>query len=638
MDARTSSTDRDRIDTARRRASRLLGVRSAAVERKSMLERDVALAKGRAALKGDIDEFLEELQAAAHRRNTGSFEKLLTLLVQDVLPGSSPIGLSLSTERGLPALDIFARRDDGVCEDIYADKGGAITNIVSSGLRLIAAVKSGGRRFLVLDEADCWIKPSRVADFYRVFRQAAERVGIQCLVISHHPHTLFSEGMPVAELQGTANGARIVQHGDVSSLWTDEKRGFRSVKLTDFQNLPASELRLAPGITVLIGDNDLGKSSIVRALAAVFYGDARDSLIRHGAKGCTVEVEMENGHRLCFSRKLRRNPVNMWSLHSSDGTVLEEDGVRYETGGRTVPDWVASKTGIAPVDDLEIHIANQKQPVFLLSDPPAKRASVLSIGQESSHLREMITIQRERNVRDQATIREGERELTELASRIASLDGIEAVETDADRCAQLLDQASIAESEADRAEEFLIRIERTLAAANAARARLLILESLPDEDTLRALSGADRDILEQAAFVEDLAAAAIRTAHLRDRATVLASLPDAPTLVSTDQCENLATSIASAEVQVEALSKRKAILAALPQEPTIVDSERIIDAGRSIANLTGQISRTREDLAGIEQQIRSVIDETNSLLETMGHACPTCGQSVSATQLLGEAH
>lgn len=642
MDARSPSTDRDRIDAARRRASRLLGVRAGALDRKTILEREVALAKGRSALKSEIDEFLEQLQAAAHRRNTGSFEKLLTLLVQEVLPGSPPIGLELSTERGLPSLDIFSRKAADIRQDIFADQGGAITNIVCAGLRLIATVKSGGRRFLVLDEADCWVKPDRVADFYRIFRQAAERVGIQCLVISHHSHTLFGEGMAIAELQGSpTDGAHIVSHTpDVSSLWTPEAHGFRSLRLIDFQNHPNSELSLSPGITVLIGPNDLGKSSIVRALAAMFYGDTRDSLIRHGAKGCSVEIEMSDSRRLCFTRKLRRNPVNMWSLHEADGTVVVENGVRLETGGRAVPDWIPAVTGIAPIDDLEIHIANQKKPVFLLSEPPAKRAAVLSIGQESSHLREMITIQRERTMRDQTIIREGERELTELTTRISALENIESIEAAADECARLLDVASEAAAEAQRAQDCLDRIEQTFASTTACRERLSLLEQLPAESTLRELAEASRDTLLRIAFVDDLAAATERASRLRSRAEILTDLPDMPLITQTDQCDGLALAITSSQENVSSLSARKSMLASLPHEaPTILDTERVIDSGRAIGNLVGQIPAIRGQLAGIDDELKSVLAETDALLAEMGHACPTCGQAVSdAAQLLREIH
>lgn len=641
MDARSPSIDRDRIDAARRRASRLLGVRASALDRKSVLEREVALAKGRTALKGDVEKFLEELQAAAHRRNTGSFEKLLTLLVQEVLPGSPPIGLELSTERGLPSLDIFSRKSDDIRQDIFADQGGAITNIVCAGLRLIATVKSGGRRFLVLDEADCWVKPDRVADFYRIFRQAAERVGIQCLVISHHSHTLFGEGMAIAELQGsTADGAHIVSHTDVSQLWTPETQGFRSLRLTDFQNHPNSELPLSPGITVLIGPNDLGKSSIVRALAAMFYGDTRDSLIRHGAKGCSVEIEMSDRRRLCFTRKLRRNPVNMWSLHEADGEVVVENGVRLETGGRAVPDWIPTVTGIAPVDDLEIHIANQKKPVFLLGEPPAKRAAVLSIGQESSHLREMITIQRERTLRDQTIIREGERELTELSSRISALEGIENIEASADQCAHLLDAAAETAAEALRAQECLDQIERALASTASCRDRLSLLEELPDENTLRELGESSRDALLRIAFVEDLAAATTRVQQLRERAAILTALPDLPEVAPIDPCDALSRAIAAGQSNVATLSARKSALASLPQDaPIMLDTERVIDSGRALGNLIGQICKARDELAAIDDQLNSVMAETSTLLCEMGNACPTCGQPVSdAAQLLRETH
>lgn len=641
MDGSLPHIDRDRIEVARRRAARLLGMRSADIDRKAALEREVALAKGRAALKGTIDQFLEELQTAAHRRNTGSFEKLLSLLVQEVVPGSAPIGLELSTERGLPALDIFSREADDVREDVFADQGGAVTNVVCTGLRLIAAVKCGGRRFLVLDESDCWIKPDRIPDFYRIFRQAAERVGIQCLVISHHSHSLLGAGIAVAELQGSkADGACIINHGDVSALWGPDTPGFRSLRLTEFQNHPLSELHLSPGITALIGPNNLGKSSIVRALAAVFYGDARDSLIRRGAKECMVELEMEQGRRLCFSRKLRRNPVNLWSMRTADGSILEEDNVRFETGGRSVPDWVSAKTGIATVDGLEIHIANQKQPVFLLSDPPARRASVLSIGQESSHLREMITIQRERAMKDQATIRDGEREIAELSGRIAALEDVEAIESAADDCARLLDEAAAAARTAERIDDVLSRIETAAAARERCRERLGALDALPADDALRILAEKTQEAAGTVAFVDGLAAAVARAAALRERVAALATIPDPPELAPADACHQLAETISAAHARVAALNARTAVLTALPgTAPILIDNEQLIETGRKIGSCAAQIAKNRAQLTEIENQSQELTEQTNALLTEIGHSCPTCGQTVTdAAQLLREPH
>ena len=90
----------------------------------------------------------------------------------------------------------------------------------------------------------------------------------------------------------------------------------------------------------------------------------------------------------------------MWSLHEADGSVVDERGTRFESGGRKVPDWVDALCRIAKIEDLDVHIAHQKFPVFLLGEPASRRSAVLSIGQEASYIRDMLAIHRERALRD----------------------------------------------------------------------------------------------------------------------------------------------------------------------------------------------------------------------------------------------
>lgn len=181
--------------------SRLEGRKDALLAREAELVRAVGLAKGRVALKGDVQAFLDQIQEEHSRRNVASFEALLSALADEVIPGVDPIRLDLSTERGLPALDINVQRPTGERSDVYEDQGGALTNVVGAGLRLVAVVKSNLRRFVVLDEADCWIKPDRVPVFYKVMEDAANRLGIQCLAISHHDVSTFESNIRVAEVQ-----------------------------------------------------------------------------------------------------------------------------------------------------------------------------------------------------------------------------------------------------------------------------------------------------------------------------------------------------------------------------------------------------------------------------------------------------
>ena len=629
-----------RLDRARRTLAALQGARGEVAARLDELTSQVAVAKGRIALKGRIDSFLEDLQAEAHQRNVGSFEKLLTLLVRDVLPGSAEIGLELSTERGLPALDIFAKRSDGTREDVFEDQGGSVTNVVSAGLRIIAAVKSGGRRFLVLDEPDCWIKPDRVADFYRVFRQAAEQVGIQCLVISHHNHALLGEGIEIARLESDGETSSIASSEATRRLWTDDLPGLRAIRMTHLQLHRSSELLLSPGVTALIGPNNRGKSSVVRALVAALYGDARESLVRHGEASCTVEIDVEGGRRLTYVRSRRKNPVNMWTLTEADGSVVEEDNVRYETGGRAVPDWVAEKLGVAPVDGLRIHLSNQKTPVFLLGDPPAKRASVLSVGQETSHLRQMIAIQRERTVRDQQTVRDGEREVFALSERLAALAALEGIEAEIEAAGTALEDLRTGLAAAAELERTLAAAETLSAAVEADRRKLAALAALPGDADRDALREALRASAEDAAAVADIAETSRLVAAARTRAAALARLADPPALAPADEAAALILTISTARAAAGALGARLAALARLPEAaPALRSSEDIAAVGKEIVATAAAIEASRGVVAGLDAEIAEVEAETAALLETMDNLCPTCGQPVSDVgAFLRDAH
>lgn len=64
------------------------------------------------------------------------------------------------------------------------------------GLRLIALSQlpeKEHRRFLILDEQDCWLRPDLVPHLMRIIHTIAQRLQFQILVISHHDINLFRE-------------------------------------------------------------------------------------------------------------------------------------------------------------------------------------------------------------------------------------------------------------------------------------------------------------------------------------------------------------------------------------------------------------------------------------------------------------
>ena len=637
--------ERARLDKAARDAARLTERREAALAQESTLTRMVGLAKGRLAARKPVEALLDELQSRQNRRNLGTFESLLTALVQEVLPGEAPVRLELSTERNLPALHVLSEPREGIKEDVYEDQGGAVTNVLSTGLRLITVVKSRSALFVALDEADCWIKPTRAPAFYRVLQDAARQLGVQCLAISHHDIETFGGDIHVSALSGNPKLDTGVRIGPPvpAPAWPDPAaRGLRWIRLVDVQGYIDETLQLGPGVNALIGENNNGKSTVARALRALFLGQAGDTLIRHGAKRCVVEAGVAGGRTLRFVRQIKGSPANVWSLHEADGSVVVEDGTTYETGGRAVPDWVGRLFGIGPIQDLQPHIAHQKEPVFLLNDGPSKRASVLSIGQEADYARMMIRIQKERCTADAAEVRDGERTIADLRRLVARLEGVpgyaEALVELGQRLDALADERTRIESDAAA----LDALVRTREALQTAHGRSFLLRDLPAPGEIDALAETLRRGLAEDRIADDLTRVLDLWHAAHARAEVLDALPPAaPEITPTQAMAEAGNQVRGTRRTLARARDRGAILAALPAaapEPVRTDTEAaaLLAVQRGRENLR-TARATEERLAREEAEQRARLEE---LLESTGGRCPACGQGVASadTLLQGHAH
>jgi len=576
--------------------ARLEGRRDAVKARIGELTREVELAKGRLAVKDEVEAFIEAVHGSASRRNLAAFETLLTALVQEVLPGEKPVALDLSTERGLASLDICVARPDGTLEDVLEDNGGALTNVIGMALRLIAVVKADVARFLALDEADCWIAPDRVASFYRVLEDGAARLGVQCLAVSHHDLSQFSGQFHIARIAGEPLTGVDVQSPDCSAAWDDVKPGLRFIRLVNVQAYEDATLPLSPGVNALIGPNNRGKSTFIRALRAVFYGEARDSLVRAGAKSAVVEIGVAGRRVLRFSRQPRRTPVNIWSLHEADGSVVEEKGMRYETGGRTVPDWVADLFQIRKVEELDVHIAHQKFPVFLLGETASRRSAVLSIGQEASYIRDMLVIHRERCARDNALVRNGERELIGLAETLANLEELDPLK---ERLGTAKHRARDIKSSAER----LLGLQGCVATLGGlrerldkARTRAAITSNLPEPEKLARLASIVERSRERERIGRRVLQLAGALSRSRGRLERLQTLPTAaPALENTSSAQNILS--------------------------------RLAEFRGAAAIAQGRLAQIDASLAAVQADMTRLVEETGGL-------CPTCGSPVSAENLL----
>lgn len=631
---------RSLIATLRHSISMAQGELKATLARKEKLEKDVGEAKWRELKKPEVEKFLEELLEAAHLRRLGTFERLLTALVAEVMPGESPISLDLSIKRNQPWLDIMSNLGGDEREDIFEDQGGALTNVVVLGLRLAVVAKAKARRILFLDESDCWIENHRVQSFYNVVADAARKIGFQCFAISHHDMSVFErknggneDGVVVARLTGhpkAEDGAHIIN--GPRYRWKDDEPGIRYIKLINVQGFHNETIHLSPGISALTGPNNHGKSTIIRAMRAVFFGEGRDGLITKGAAECVVEIGFEAGRVLRWSRNPKRKPnVEVWQLVSADGTSVAENGLVYDTGGADVPAWVRDITGIGPIEGHEPQIIKQKSPIFLLDKPGSVRASLLSVGQETSHIQAMIKLQKETSTADRKLIRDGEAEMHGVLRRISTLEQVSALAAQLDDVERFGAEIEQHANGIRQAEALVSKIAQLRSQAVVLQAKKNVLQNLPDPGQLEALIEQMRVSEKRSDLVASLNKVRDQQQKVQRAVTILAGLPDRePIIKPTDAEARTAASLRQKKARREKLKRGLRLLERLPASSPIVrdtkDWSRCRDHLRDLRQKKSETSEklrcTEIDLANVDGQIKKAVEE-------MGNACPLCGGAVT---------
>jgi len=124
-----------------------------------------------------------------------AIEDNLTLALQEVLEQNITLKVTLDYKRGRATIDFHIERE-GQKEDIMKGQGGSVANILSVGLRFFALQTldpAEHRRFLVLDEQDCWLRPDLVPRLVKIVHQAGKALGFQVIFISHHDIAAFQQ-------------------------------------------------------------------------------------------------------------------------------------------------------------------------------------------------------------------------------------------------------------------------------------------------------------------------------------------------------------------------------------------------------------------------------------------------------------
>jgi hypothetical protein len=140
------------------------------------------------AIADQVTAALEQLNEQLFRQLLTVVEEKLTIALHEILQQPIALKAEADFQRGAAAVTFHIERD-GKQEDILRGQGGSVANILSVGLRMFALAtleEQEHRRFLVLDEQDCWLRPELVPKLVKIVRDAGAALGFQTLMISHH--------------------------------------------------------------------------------------------------------------------------------------------------------------------------------------------------------------------------------------------------------------------------------------------------------------------------------------------------------------------------------------------------------------------------------------------------------------------
>ena len=188
-----SDDSQAKLASLRGQLDRLRGKRDELVSRQSDLDRQLTEVDEFLAIGDQVTGALEQLSNDLFQQELAVIESTLTKALQEVLDQPVVFKANASFKRDAASVEFSIERD-GNPEDIMRGQGGSVANVVSVGLRMFAITTLDERRhrkFLVLDEQDCWLHPDLVPKLVRIVHEAGTALGFQVLMISHHDVASF---------------------------------------------------------------------------------------------------------------------------------------------------------------------------------------------------------------------------------------------------------------------------------------------------------------------------------------------------------------------------------------------------------------------------------------------------------------
>jgi exonuclease SbcC len=431
----------------------------------------------------------------------------------------------------------------------------------------------------------------------------------------------------------------------------------KRIELVNFMSHEHTVIEPAPGLTVLVGPNNCGKSAVVAALQILCTNEKSTYVMRHDEKQCAVILETDDGHTIEWKRK------------TSPSYVI--DGKPFDRIKGDLPPELHEALRLPRVDTsgkpLDIHFGSQKTPIFLLDASGGIAAQFFAA---SSDALKLIAMQR----RHKEQFAERQREKTRLEAESKKINGELELLEPVIALDQRLEASEQAFAELEKAEEHLAaarranelliqrmrdeshRHDEVNALASLSPPPQLALEtplaeaiaSLERAESARAIAQARRqallslspppDLADErglGSFVELLQRQTGQVARNSADHAVLTLLPIPPALLATEQMERLLAQLVAAERTEREVAAANAALLAVAPPPGLVSSAELQASLQAIEQLAGNVLVAEREVAEAQAAFSAAAAELRAAAADA--MCPTCGGPLDPDRVLARA-
>ncbi|MDD3581517.1 MAG: AAA family ATPase [Desulfobacca sp.] len=382
------------------------------------------------------------------------------------------------------------------------------------------------------------------------------------------------------------------------------------IHLENFMAHKSTSIELSPGVTVITGPNNIGKSAIVEALRYLLYNPAPKHIIRHGEKQAVVCLELDSGEIITWQRQ---------DKHAS--YIIQQPGQeaeKYHKFGREVPEDVRSLLRLHQVetdtDSIDIHLGNQRQPIFLLDRPGSHAAGFFAASTEADYLLKMQQVLKRRTEQANKDRKRLAAELDELAEQLACLAPLDDLEELIQTTEALYNAIAETHRQLPRLSERIGQIKDTATRLAQEQQAATILGGLPAPPFLEDLTGLTLVLFE---LEEKTRLQQRETA----RSAVFVGLTLPPPLAPTADLEAVVQDTQETLARHELAATQERVLAELATPPALSPTPELADLIKSLEVHGSLFETARQRLAvlarAVEPPALAIIGELPRLIRDL---------------------